>query len=60
MSDEIKDDVPVDFFMALASSADAVNGYAVLGLTGQQFMLEKYRESQTEGDKEKLLEELKK
>ncbi len=60
MSEETKEDFPVDLFLALAGSASATNGYAVLGLAGQQFFIEKYKEAQTAEDKEKLLEELKK
>lgn len=60
MSEETKEEFPVDLFLRLAGSAAATNGYAVLGLTGQQFFIEKYREAQSQEDKEKLLEELKK
>jgi hypothetical protein len=60
MEEKTKEEFPVDFFMALSGSVDAVNGYAVLGLSSQRFFMEKYHEAQTEEDKKKIIEELKK
>ena len=50
--------VPADMFMMLAENAKAVNIYAGMEFTGQQFLLERFAEADSENDKRKLIEDL--